>query len=230
MPISHVQNANGGSSASVTSATATGSAIGSGNTVCGIVFWHNTAGTLTSVTDNKGNTYTIVDSIQETGGANSFLASFYLVNVTGGPTALTANLGSATTGVQISWDEYSGVSTSAVLDGHHGQAQASPGTGTDAISSGSFTTADNGDLIYCGSYSVSGTSSAGTGFTLELNNSALNGLVFLSTEDEVQSSAGSVSGTFTQNNVSYTVTLALALGVAAATAFDMGSRSVMVLP
>lgn len=215
MPIAHVQNANGGSSGAVTSFAATGSAIGSGNVVCGVAFWHNTSGTLTSITDDKGNTYTIVDKIQDAGGGNFFNASFYLTNITNGPSTITANLGASTTGAQITWDEYSGLSASATLDGHFGQSQSSPGTATDAISSGSFTTALNGDLIWCGGYTGGGTSVAGTGFTLRLNNVISNGIVFLVTEDKTQATAGSVAGTYTDSTVHTETTniVALAIGV-----------------
>lgn len=222
MPMTHVQNANGGSAGAVTSTAATGSAIGNGNVVCGVVFWHNTSGTLTSITDDKGNTYTIVDKIQDAGGGNFFNASFYLTNITNGPSTITANLNSSTTGAQITWDEYSGLSSGASLDGHNGQSQNSPGTGADAISSGSFATAFNGDLIWAGGYAGNQITGAGTGFALRLNGVSSNGIVFLFTEDKTQSAAGSVAGTATDTahgSSESTNVVALAIGVSVVSIF-----------
>lgn len=234
MPIAHVQNANAGTSASGTSISATGSVIGSGNVVCGCVFFDNPAATLTSVTDDQSNTYTIEQTIQNSDGSNLFLSSFYLTNITNGPKTVTANFGSSTPHTQITWDEYSGLAASAVLDGHAGQAQAAPGTGTDAITSGNFTTTDNGDLIWAGMFCGSGNAVAGTGYTRRLNNDASNGFVFICTEDKVQSAAGSVAGTYTQGSASRTVVVALAIGVPAAAGVNwvdsMGGTDIFPFP
>lgn len=215
MSISHVQTATGGSSTVVTSIAATGSAVGSGNTLCGLVFWNGISTVLTSVTDDQGNAYTIVDRVPDSLGSSPCLSSFYLVNVANAPVTLTATFGSSVTGSQITWDEYSGVPTSATLDGHSGQSQHNPGFGTDAITSGSFTTTKNGDLIYCGAYDGGGTAAAGTGFTIRQNNGGSDGITFISTEDMIQSSAGSVAGTYTDashGTATQTNAVAIALG------------------
>lgn len=210
MTIAHVQSATNGASAASASIAATVTAIGAGNLVAGIVTWHSpTTGDFSSVTDNQGNTYTIVDRVTSAAnGFNQCLGTFYAANITNAPTTITANFANTPADVGIFLDEYSGAGTTP-LDGHAMQTQAAPGTGTDACTSGNITTTVVGDLIYAGMVDVQGASGsdvAGTNFTLRVNNDASNGFSFSSTEDRVQVAAGTAAGTFTLSANVVTIT------------------------
>src|SRR6185437_15512839 len=129
--IVHVQSANGGSNASAASCSATfGAAVGSGHLIAGFAFWPEAGGTtllLSSISDDKGNTYTIVDKVSATPiGTNRDFASFYCANVTNAPTVIMANFSPSTNLIAILVDEYSGVATVSPLDGHAMQVQAAP--------------------------------------------------------------------------------------------------------
>lgn len=215
MAFSHVQGVhNGTGSAIVSVITATGSVVGAGNTVVGTVSWDSLGGTtLLSVKDDKLNTYTIKDTVVDSVN-NQSNASFILGNITNGPNALTATTNSANVNgafLTIIWDEYSGASAvSDPSDGHTGQKQATPGTGTDAVTSGNVTTTVNGDLIYGGTYNTStGTlASAGSGFASRTSDtSGAPGI----TEDKTQTTAGSVASTFTINPSAACVTFIIAI-------------------
>lgn len=185
----------------VSSYAITISAVGNGNTVAGVVAWSDSGATnaVTSVIDDKSNVYNVVDTIND--GSGTFAASFYLTNITNAPTVITVTFNNVNSQFdEIGIDEFSGVATVAI-DGHSAQAQLGPGTGTDAVSSGSFTTATNGDLIHSSSidYSNTSTISAGTGYTqTNLDTGGANACV-ISQEYKVQGTAGAVAGTFTTN-------------------------------
>jgi len=203
MAISVVQSVKGGQAAGSTTATATGVAVGSGNAITGFVAWHTATTTdLSSITDNaSGNTYTILNRQSATSLADNWCgATFACTNVINGPTILTATFGSSITDIEIVWSESTGYSGTVAVDGHASNVQGGPGTTADAITSGSITTADNGDFIFGAVLDItggSGVTTAGTGFTLLINNDASNATNFTSTEWKVQSSAGPVAGTFT---------------------------------
>jgi hypothetical protein len=164
------------------------SAIVSGNGVLGCVGY---VGTLTSVTDDKSNTYTLGSTLT-TGGSYSTTA-FYALGLTNAPITFTANFsGGGGTYTLISADEFSGI---ASFDVQAGQTQLNP-SGTDSVSSGSATTAVNGELIYGFIFATQtgAASTHGTGFayTAAQASDALHYPEFLT-----QSSAGAVSATAT---------------------------------
>lgn len=159
------------SSSAFTTKTVTLSAVGSGNAVLGLVSWDLAGGiTLSSVTDDKGNTYNLETSIDDTTNSGR-TACFSRTNITNAPTVITATFSSSIGFVGIIADEFSGTSTASSdeRDGaaHGGQFQLSPGTGTDACTSGNFTTSVNGDLIWGATANTGGnvTPTTGTGFT-----------------------------------------------------------------
>ena len=195
-----VQDASNSSSAGVTSVSATfASTVTSGNCVIGVIMWGSTVNDLTSVTDDKGNTYTVKDTLLNLDGGSA--SSFILGNITNGPKTVSANFSASVANDVIIISEFSGVAASSdPTDVHHAQTQARPGTGTDAISSGAATTTVNGDLIFGGAFDASGantTFTAGTSFTLGTTNSGLSR--HAADEFRTQASAGSVSATFTGN-------------------------------
>lgn len=176
--------------------------VGSGNGVKGGVSWANGAGiTLTSVTDDKGNSYALETEKLDTAEGQKSCA-FSRDNITNAPITITANFSGSAGFRKIIVDEFSGGSTASTdeRDGtaHGGQYQSSPGTGTDGITSGTFTTGANGSLLYgvCFGAPATTLASNGTSFsTGTQNNTDYAG----QSEYRVQATAGAgTAATFTQ--------------------------------
>ena len=192
-----IGNDTSGNTGHTTIAVTLGSAVSSGDTVCGAVtFYYSSSGSLTSVTDDKSNTYAIID----TQPGNNSTTSFCAYNITNAPTTITATYVSDDAGyATIIADEYSGVAASP-LDVHATNTQSSPSTSTNAVTSTNATTSANGDLIYGVTMEavVSNFVTAGTGFTQrELQNTGSGATYSASSEDLVQATAGSVASTYT---------------------------------
>ncbi|HEY6280567.1 MAG TPA: hypothetical protein VIW72_02070 [Burkholderiales bacterium] len=178
------------------------SVVTSGHTVAGFVTWgSDITSDLTSVTDDKGNTYTIVRRTHSLGGFNQSIASFYLQNIINSPQTITATFSPARPWRGIAVHEISGLSATP-LDQETGQAQTTPGTGANAVTSGPVTTTKNGDYIIAGTTECSSSRALpqytqGTGYTKREEVGSIS-TQNLATEDQVQASAAAISGTFTQ--------------------------------
>ena len=183
-----------------TIASTFGAAVGSAGAVCGAVSYHNGLGNLTSVTDNQSNTYTVVRNFDGTNQVG--IGTFFALNITNAPTVITAtysNVSMLYRGMVII--EASGVKTSAALDQETAQWQATPGTGTDAVTSGAMTTTENGEFI-CGFAVVTSAFdannfTAGTNYTERQETNPTLG-IDLAVETRVQTTAGSIAATWTQ--------------------------------
>lgn len=191
MTIAHVQSANASDpdTASTLSAVFTNT-VGSGNTVMGVLIVARYSYSLSSITDDKGNSYTIVDSYA--GDNSDTMYSFYASNLTNSPKTITANF-TGNVYAQIAIDEYSGVGT---LDVHGFNYQSSVTTAANNITSGNVTPTQNGDLIYGGTMCYStgtGAPTAGSGFTGRNSTAYFYG----ATEDQVQTTAAAIAATFT---------------------------------
>jgi len=177
-----------------TSVTVTLSAVGAGHTiVCGII-WLTDATALSSVTDGT-NTYTrVLDQGSGSGFARTTVA--YSVSVSGSPTVITANWGSAVSDSQIGCTE---IATVTALDGTGAaQIQVNPGTSTDAVTSGTFTAATGSDYLWgfsTNTNSPAALTGAGTGFTQLAQDSNTANWGF--TLEGKVSGSGSVAATFT---------------------------------
>src|SRR5262252_2344343 len=140
MAWTHAQSA-GEITGSGTSANVSfGVAVGSGDVVCGLfITASGSGGTPSSVTDDKSNSYTIVDSIiAGPSGLSSW--SFWGGPFTNGPTTITVTMSVTQALLWILIDEFSpGGSGTAVLDGHNAGTNNTPNP-----TSGNFTTAVNG--------------------------------------------------------------------------------------
>src|SRR4051812_23306988 len=125
MAIVHVQGAHNGANPNGTTIAATGAAVWVGKFIVGI-FFHDVGGaTLTSITENKGNNYTISDVVSDSPNGHG-AQSFFLGNITNGPSVLTATFSGTTNFITIVWNEYSGVAALAdPRDGHGGQVNSS---------------------------------------------------------------------------------------------------------
>lgn len=152
MAIAWVQGkgANSGAATPTTLAVTLTSAVASGNTVCGSVCYGTTT-TLTSVTDDKGNTYNLETGVSDTTNGQR-TTGFSLSNITNGPKTITATMTSGVGATSLVADEFSGCGTGSTdqrdSSAHGAQWQTSPGTGANGVSSGPFTTVTNGDLLY----------------------------------------------------------------------------------
>jgi hypothetical protein len=222
MTIGHVQRALGvdgsGAPPGISNPSATFAvAVGSGNLVVGIATWDSSASVLNSVTDDKGNTYNVADSINDaTNGQRA--ASFWLSGITNAPITVTANLSANNQAARVAIGEYSGVAPTSPLDGHVGQVQNAAGTGANAVTSGNITTTADGDLIYgmvIGDGGVAATRTQGTGFTLE-NSSPGTNVAALSTEYQVQVTHGAIAATWTQSANDSNITFVMAFKPAVA--------------
>jgi hypothetical protein len=179
-----------------------------GNLLALGVVWRANTATISTVTDNQGNTWqtgiaktTNIDGIQ----------GFYAENVVGAATTITITWSAVTTQKRAIVHEYSGRATTGALDAGVGLGQTDPGTGTDAVTSGAATVSQGSDVFGCSSDSNSEPAfAAGTGYTL--------GTTVSGTADEYAAnvSSGSRAVTFT-SNISYAdpVTILMAFKVAA---------------
>jgi hypothetical protein len=178
-----------------------------GNLICGSVSWNGgTTTVLTSVSDGLGNTYTIVQRVTD---AARCIATFYAKNISGGACTVTATFSSSQTFITIIVHEASGCDTTAPLDKNAGQAQAEPGTGDNAATSGAQTTTVDGCYIYGVTIECRSSTNytAGTGYTLrevEGPNETC------ASEDRVQATAGSVAATYTKSVGDKCITMMLA--------------------
>lgn len=133
--------------------------VGSGNAVEAFVFGPLPA--TVTLTDDKGNTYTPLDTVSDTPNG-VFGRSYRLGNITNGPKTFTP---SATVLLHIV--ESTAAALSDPVDGHAGQLQTSVGTGAGAITSGSFSPTTAATVIGATFNTLTAAlASAFTGFTL----------------------------------------------------------------
>jgi hypothetical protein len=165
--------------------------VSSGDLICVGIGWAN-ASNLVTVSDNVGNTYTVVDTAHDPAVGYTW-ASAYCLNAIGGATTVTGSVTSSVVFGSILVDEFSGTG-SLNFDQHASNTQSNPGNATDAITSTAITTTYPGELVWSACVSVSSTGlTIGTNFTVANN---IVAAVFLS-EFLTQASAGSIAATFT---------------------------------
>jgi hypothetical protein len=174
--------------------------VGNGNMVCGRAECIIIAD-LTKIDDDKGNTYNLATSKQD--GTNWGVVGFWLPNITNAPKTLTLHFSTSQTSNQVAAtiDEFSGGGASAAIDQVAHNVQANPGTATGAVTSGSVATNVNGELIYGVAGSTTKFSphyTAGTGYT-QLEQATTEGGANPTSQFQVQSSAGSIAATWTDN-------------------------------
>jgi hypothetical protein len=179
-------------------------AFSSSNTASNALFYAganidvNSANTI-GMSDSNSNTLTALDSATNA-ASNSVLADWIVTTCNAGANTVTTlcNQGSTTLGIYIA--EISGVQNVAA-DKHAGQGQTAPGSGTDAVTTGSVTTTatDFALAVTCQGLNVGHAPTVGTGYTQDTNiswpvYSSTNGA---SAEWKASVAAGSVAGTFT---------------------------------
>ena len=165
-----------------------GATVLAGDLIVVHIDWDNQARDISSVIDNKGNTYHKINGPTNWNGTNFRAELWYAYNVLAGGTKVTATLnGAPTSFTQMYITEYTGIATSInPLD----QNAAAAGN-TAAVSSGAKTTTYTNELIYGASIGASGNLTTGATFTTR---STANQNII---EDKNVTAAGSYSTTFT---------------------------------
>lgn len=227
MAFARVQGNSGYNSATGSSIAVTISAVGSGNAICGFASWDTgTANAVcTSVDDDKGNTYNLETAVDDS--PTGRVVAFSRTNITNAPTVITAHFNLSPDFRAILVDEFSGGSTASSdeRDGtaHGGLHQASPGTGTDAITSGTFTTAVNGDLLWGCSEGGNTTAVASNGTSFSTGTQHTTDYA-KQTEFRTQATAGAgTAATFTQGTDTNRITFLIAIKPQAGGAQPSGS-------
>jgi RHS repeat-associated protein len=161
----------------------------SGNTI--VVGITQYTATLSTVTDNKGNTYTPVHAALQP-GTSDYVELYYAKNVTGGPVTVTASFSSAHAS-SVGIYEYSGLDKNTPLD----QVTANTGSGT-APNGGTLTTTVDNEVYFAvgfDDYGNNAAPTAGSGYTLENHQDDINTHERFYSEDKV-AAHGSYSTNF----------------------------------
>jgi len=202
---------NGGSSVTTVALTLPAK-VGVGDFLCISVSFAGSVSTdNVTMSDDKGNTYpAAVDQIVNTTVPGGYaLYTFYILNVTNQPQTITAtNNSNARTFMTISIDEFSVSTSVSGLDGHSAQQQ-NGATGVDGVSSGTYTTTGNGDLVW-GTLVSTGSNGmlVGTGFQAGSQNDLI---ATFTTEYQIQAAASSSTAiTGTLGSTDHTVAGSLA--------------------
>lgn len=182
-------------SGSGTSGSVTINGVAAGSTLVVQVGWDNSVAGLTGISDGVAYTSAIYldDTANTAGGSVRFRQGVAAGNYT-----ITASFGASSSAIFMRAHEIGGVVQSGGLNQVAGQVQTSPGTGTDAISSGASaaTTAANCFILGLSQNNVespdgTGTLTAGTGYTLS------GSIKHLAAEYKNVTSTGTQTATFT---------------------------------
>jgi hypothetical protein len=168
-----------------------------GNLLYVLITYDNTAGVSDTVSDNLGNTYTLIDRVNDTTD-NQVVAQYSAPITTGGTCAPKLNTPNSNPARAILVAEYSGLSST--VDGHHaGARQSNPGTTANALTSGNGTNTVQPAAILAGTFDVSSVSvsTAGTGFTSRGTGGLAANVPFINLFDKRTTTAGAQAATAT---------------------------------
>ena len=162
-----------------------------------------------TVTDNQSNNYTLVH--QNTQFSGVIFATFFCANITNAPTTIIATLAGSSPGTfwTVNSDEFANIKAiTSPLDGFSDAFNATSPATTNAVTSGSFTTTGNFDLIYSSGVDYSN-AVGGPGFLpgtnfVRLQPSQNTGNGFIDSQYSIQQRAGSIAATATVGAVSET--------------------------
>lgn len=162
------QNSISGGSSTTVASGASDSSVTAGNALFWIVAY-SAASARTITMAGNSNTYVEVGNFRDTTTQIGIIWG-YAENVNGGSTELTATFSAAVSSRSIAFAEYSGLRTDGTIYGTNEDAQgnqATPGTGTDGVTTGNITPGEQpGVLIGFGFNVIAGnTPNAGTSFT-----------------------------------------------------------------
>lgn len=234
----HVQTATSiffSSNAQFTTATfASGNTAGNAIVMTGT--WDETNSQNITCSDTAGNTYTTAIVKLDIPNTQA-LGVCYALNIktaaAGNVVKMDYGTGSANVGFRkVAITEYSGIATSNAVDVSTSNT-ATGATGANGYTTGSATTAQDGDLIYAAMFDDGGSAGTITAGTTSLTYSAhfSSGSDGLLAEEAVQSTAGSVTANFT-NTVAHTyiaVMVAFKRGLSTGSITDTNTNSLFSL-
>lgn len=191
MTIAFVQENYSAPSASSSVTVTFTSAQTAGNLNVIAIGWNDVTTTITSVTDSKGNSYSVAvpTDTYPTGGLSQ--AIYYAKNIasaTANSNTVTVSFSASASFPDVRILEYSGLDTSSPLD--TGTNASASGAGTTA-SVGPITTSIANELVLAAGMVGTSFSGPGTGYTSRVITSPNGDIV----EDDIVSSAGSYSAT-----------------------------------
>lgn len=178
------------------------SAISTGDLiVCGFTYSNTGSHTISTFRDANANSFTIIFNHNNT-TTGQFVGMAYRMNTSNqsNEKTITMTLSATTSFMAMGCRSYTGANTSSALD----VTPSQDATGTNPTSTAA-TTACNGELIV-GNLTTQtlNNPTAGSGFTIGAQNTAS----FQFTEDQIQSSAGSIATTWTLASDNYTAQMA----------------------
>jgi len=234
----HVQTATSiffSSNAQFTTATfASGNTAGNAIVMAGT--WDETNSQNITCSDTAGNTYTTAIVKLDIPNTQA-LGVCYALNIksaaAGNVVKMDYGTGSSNVGFRkVAITEYSGIATSNAVDISLSNT-ATGATGANGYTTGSGTTAQDGDLIYAAMFDDGGSAGTITAGTTSLTYSAhfSSGSDGLLAEEAVQSTAGSVTANFT-NTVAHTyiaVMVAFKRGLSTGSLTDTNTNSLFSL-
>jgi hypothetical protein len=177
------------------------------------VMWGDTVRTVSSVTDSKGNAYTLAVGPTKTTGLTSTI--YYAKNIASGSNTVTVAFNGTAAYPNVNVMEYGGLDTASPLD----ISTAATGTGTTA-NSGSAQTISANELIVGAGNPSSVFTSAGSGFSSRTINT-FGGIA----EDKIVSSAGNYNATATLTSGTWVMQMA---AFRASTSAQGSKRSVSI--
>ncbi len=130
-----------------------------GNLLVVIVGWNDATSTVSSMTDSRGDTFAL--AVGPTKRTTTISQSiYYAKNIGGGTNAVTVRMSRAANFVDLRVVEYAGIDTIAPFD----SAAAASGSSGQA-DTGALTTHAAGDLLVASDTVMTGSTTAGTGYT-----------------------------------------------------------------
>ncbi len=161
------------------------------------VGWNDTTSTVNTVTDTRGNTYTL--AIGPTTGTGLRQSIYYAKNIAAGTNTVTVTFSKAAAFVDVRVLEYSGLDTTNPLD----KTAGAVGSGTAASSGAATTTAAN-ELIFGAGMTAAVFTGAGSGFISRIITTPDADIA----EDRTVSATGSYSATATNNTSNWVMQMA----------------------
>jgi len=186
-------------------------------------FTHDYSGgepTLTCA-DSAGGTWSSALDTAKDATDTQKMVMFVCKNHPGGSSVLpTVTSSSSVPGRAIRCIQVTGVDTAALGAGEHaGQHQATPGTGTDGVTSGNVTPTASASLLLAHSFNSKASAAApaaGTGFTNQTTCWPVSGGDEARSESKALSGTSAVAGTFTASGDENHLTIAVVLDEPAA--------------
>lgn len=180
MAYAYIQTVDFGNTGAASSIVTGSYTLTSGSRVIAVACYASGSDLVTTITDTNGNTWNKIGTGEAGGVSGMYYNLFECKNVTvAGSTQITVNLSSSVTQRGIAGMEVSGLHTSDAVQDSNYNFLTAPGTGTDAITSGTITPTSQPALVFAFAQD-SGNSdpiTAGTGFTFYAcpNCSVING-------------------------------------------------------